>query len=153
MKKLNLDPINVGAGVAILALVMALVMGLTKSCQGQVCPNAPVPEKFWQQSDKQLHFMASGAIFTMSEQMLFHTNQRNTNLKALAITLTIGAGKELIYDKWMGRGNADPQDVPANCIGIAVFGGVNYTLNKFMGRDKRNRIFYRNGLVAIRLNK
>ena len=129
-------------GIAMILIIIALLV--TCATQAQCFPEPEVNE--WTTKDKQLHFMASGAIFVISEQMLYHMNARYTNLGALGITLGIGLGKELIYDKKL-----DYKDMVANCAGIAVLGGINYAFNKLFNRDKRNRIFYKNGLV-IRLN-
>lgn len=39
--------------------------------------------------------------------------------KSALISLTLGAAKELIHDKWMGRGNPSFRDMGWNAAGVA----------------------------------
>ena len=47
---------------------------------------------------------------------------------AVLITLAIGVAKELIWDRWMGRGTADWHDIICDAVGI-VWGVVIEILN------------------------
>lgn len=47
---------------------------------------------------------------------------------AALITLAIGVAKELIWDRWMGRGTADWHDIICDAVGI-VWGVVIEILN------------------------
>ena len=63
--------------------------------------------------DKILHFTISLYIF-MLLQLIF------IPFLSAAITLAIGVGKELIWDKWLGYGQPDMKDMYANVLGIMV---------------------------------
>ena len=132
--------ILVGGGAFVMSLLMILVMGLVSRCQAQTtpfgwtCPNAP--KQPFIQSDKQKHIIASAVIYTVSEQGLYYLGQKNSEIKAVAIALSIGIGKELVWDKWMQKGTPDWGDFGADCVGLIGAGLITYPINRML-RKKR----------------
>ena len=66
------------------------------------------------EKDKLLHFTVS-AIISAALHIIF------PSLLAIAITLTLGVGKEA-YDKVSGKGNAEWKDLIADLLGALVGG-------------------------------
>ena len=72
-------------------------------------------KKFLKQKDKQYHLIVSaGMVLTMV--LLFRVEP----IASAFIVLLLGILKELVYDKYYGRGVEDIDDVYANALGVLV---------------------------------
>lgn len=66
--------------------------------------------------DRVLHFLASWALVDILAPFIgLHA--------AMFAALTIGIGKEVVWDLWMEKGDPDPTDMIANAVGIG-FGSL-----------------------------
>lgn len=72
-------------------------------------------------TDHQLHYVSSFAI----QQVAYALT--DCPYKSFLISLSVGAAKELIHDKLMGRGNAAWKDMRYNALGAAS--GLVFTLS------------------------
>jgi uncharacterized protein YfiM (DUF2279 family) len=85
--------------------------------------------------DKQNHFAAGVLIGFSSSALTVNTNK--SLLASLSSAVIIGGGKELIYDKWMGRGTPEFKDF-AYTIAGSVTGWAVTRLFKLGTQKKRH---------------
>jgi uncharacterized protein YfiM (DUF2279 family) len=88
--------------------------------------------------DKQDHFVAGVLIGFSSSALTVNTNK--SLITSLSSSVIIGGGKELIYDKWMGKGTPEFKDF-AYTIAGSVTGWAIVKLFK-SGTQKKRVIVY-----------
>ena len=79
--------------------------------------------------DKKLHLWAGiiiggGSYFICPklEELVFDKSRIHPAIWSIAMAGLAGAGKEIIYDDWMGRGYSDPKDFYYTVAGGAISG-------------------------------
>jgi uncharacterized protein YfiM (DUF2279 family) len=89
--------------------------------------------------DKQDHFAAGVFIGFSSSSLTVNTNK--SLITSLSSAVIIGGGKELIYDKWMGRGTPEFKDFAYTVAG-SVTGWAIVKLFSLEAQKKRRVIVY-----------
>lgn len=107
---------------AILGIFIILFLSIPK-CQAQI------------PKDKQDHLLAGTSIGFMSSAMTVNTDKMF--LTSMASVTLIAGSKELVYDKWMGKGQPEFKDF-AYSVGGAVIGWGVVKVFKLIG-NKRTR--------------
>ena len=77
---------------------------------------------FFKQADKIKHMGASAIIsmLVIGANIYYGTQLDYLAFTVLITLVAVSVGKEIIYDKMMGRGTPDIMDVLANTIGMGV---------------------------------
>lgn len=71
--------------------------------------------------DKYQHFaVAAIAAFVLKNGLSFIVDNIIAALIASGVVFAACVGKEIIYDKWMGKGSVEWQDLFAGIIGIII---------------------------------
>ncbi len=86
------------------------------------------------QKDKKLHLEAGLAIGGLSyfagpflEESIFGKSRIPGCIWSIGMASLAGAGKEIVYDKWMGKGTPDPKDFYFTLAGGIISGvGLNF---------------------------
>jgi len=102
--------------------------------------------------DKQDHFAAGVLIgFSSTCITIEETKPAVSFAYAIGSAAVIGAGKEIIYDKWMGRGTPELADavytVAGGVAGYVVVKGFSWGCDKLAVRIHRNKKFKDERLV------
>lgn len=120
-------------------ILLALLL-LTSVCSAQI------------PKDKQDH-MACGFLIGFSSTCITieETKPAVSFAYAIGSAAVIGAGKEIIYDRWMGRGTPELADavytVAGGAAGYVVVKGFSWGCDKLAARIKRNKKFKDERLV------
>jgi competence protein ComGC len=83
----------------------------------------------WEQ-DKTKHLLA-GAVINVGTQVVVYQITKDRNKAMISGILSgvlISAGKELIYDKMMKKGNPEWADFGAGCIGVTITVPIKFIL-------------------------
>lgn len=72
--------------------------------------------------DKSNHIIDSVALFALGSVVsnAFGFDQAHQIAHGASFSLTVGALKELVYDKWLGKGTASWGDFGADVVGVLI---------------------------------
>ena len=110
-----------------------ILLLLTSVCQAQL------------PKDKQNHLVCGSAIGFWASSATINKPVINSLCWSIGSTVVIGGSKELIYDKWMGKGTPEWKDLGWTVIGgVTGWGIVTLTKKALEGiehrKDKRYKL-------------
>jgi len=107
-------------------ILMILFLSIQANCQ--------IPK------DKQSHLLAGSFIGFSTASLTINAKPEISFICVLGSSTLIGGGKELIYDKWMGKGTPEFKDfaytVAGGITGYAIVRGFKFACER-IGRNKR----------------
>lgn len=104
-------------------IMIILFLAISQRCSGQI------------PKDKQDHLIVGTSIGFMTSTLTINTDK--SFVYSMASVTLIAGGKELVYDKWMGKGNPEWKDFGYS-VGGAVIGWGIVKIFKMIG-NKRTR--------------
>ena len=115
-------------------ILIAILLLITSVCQAQL------------PKDKQNHLVCGSAIGFWASSLTIEKPVINSLCWSVGSTVVIGGSKELIYDKWMGKGTPEWKDLGWTVIGGVTGWGIVTLFNKGIDRiqHRKNKKYKQN---------